>query len=85
MAAREVPGRASHLSQIRYNVATLVKIAGIGAAMGFFSALTLRRVWVKRGGKIVLREIDFAVPIGKRVRPDRASGGGKTTLLKVSF
>ena len=51
--------------------------------MGEPSALTLRRIWVKRGGKLVLREIDFAVPIGSVFGLIGPNGGGKTTLLKV--
>jgi zinc transport system ATP-binding protein len=49
------------------------------------SALTLRDVWVKRGGKIVLREIDFAVPSGSVFGLIGPNGGGKTTLLKVAL
>jgi zinc transport system ATP-binding protein len=53
--------------------------------MGVPSALTLRDVWVKRGGKFVLREIDFAVPTGSVFGLIGPNGGGKTTLLKVAL
>jgi zinc transport system ATP-binding protein len=53
--------------------------------MGESSALTLRDVWVKLGGKFVLREIDFAVPPGSMFGLIGPNGGGKTTLLKVAL
>jgi len=53
--------------------------------MGEPSALTLRDVWVKRGGKVVLRQIDFAVPSGSVFGLIGPNGGGKTTLLKVAL
>lgn len=53
--------------------------------MGDSSALTLRDVWVKRGGKFVLREINFAVPTGSVFGLIGPNGGGKTTLLKVAL
>jgi zinc transport system ATP-binding protein len=53
--------------------------------MGEPSALTFRDVWVKRGGKFVLRGIDFAVPAGSVFGLIGPNGGGKTTLLKVAL
>jgi len=53
--------------------------------MGEPSALTFRDVWVKRGGKFVLREIDFTVPPGSVFGLIGPNGGGKTTLLKVAL
>jgi zinc transport system ATP-binding protein len=53
--------------------------------MGEASALTFRDVWVRRGGKFVLREIDFAVPSGSVFGLIGPNGGGKTTLLKVAL
>jgi zinc transport system ATP-binding protein len=53
--------------------------------MGEPSALTFRDVWVRRGGKLVLREIDFAVPAGSVFGLIGPNGGGKTTLLKVAL
>jgi zinc transport system ATP-binding protein len=53
--------------------------------MGEPSALTFRDVWVRQGGKFVLREIDFAVPLGSVFGLIGPNGGGKTTLLKVAL
>jgi zinc transport system ATP-binding protein len=53
--------------------------------MGEPSALRFRDVWVKRGGKFVLREIDFAVPSGSVFGLIGPNGGGKTTLLKAAL
>jgi zinc transport system ATP-binding protein len=53
--------------------------------MGEPSALTFHDVWVKRGGKVVLRAIDFAVPPGSVFGLIGPNGGGKTTLLKVAL
>jgi zinc transport system ATP-binding protein len=53
--------------------------------MGEPSALTFRDVWVRRGGKLALREIDFAVPAGSVFGLIGPNGGGKTTLLKVAL
>jgi zinc transport system ATP-binding protein len=53
--------------------------------MGEPSALAFRDVWVRRGGKFVLRAIDFAVPPGSVFGLIGPNGGGKTTLLKVAL
>jgi zinc transport system ATP-binding protein len=53
--------------------------------MGEPPALVFRDVWVRRGGKPVLREIDFAVPAGSVFGLIGPNGGGKTTLLKVAL
>jgi zinc transport system ATP-binding protein len=53
--------------------------------MGEPSALRFRDVWVKRGGKFVLRAIDFEVPPGSVFGLIGPNGGGKTTLLKVAL
>jgi ABC-type Mn2+/Zn2+ transport system ATPase subunit len=53
--------------------------------MGEPSALACRDVWVRRGGKFVLRQIDFAVPPGSVFGLIGPNGGGKTTLLKVAL
>jgi zinc transport system ATP-binding protein len=53
--------------------------------MGEPSALVFRDIWVKRGGKYVLREIGFAVPSGSVFGLIGPNGGGKTTLLKVAL
>jgi len=53
--------------------------------MGEPSALAFRDVWVRRGGKFVLREIHFAVPPGSVFGLIGPNGGGKTTLLKVAL
>jgi zinc transport system ATP-binding protein len=53
--------------------------------MGEPSALAFRDVWVRRGGKFVLRDIDFAVPAGSVFGLIGPNGGGKTTLLKVAL
>jgi zinc transport system ATP-binding protein len=49
------------------------------------SAVAFQGVWVRRGGKFVLREIDFAVPPGSVFGLIGPNGGGKTTLLKVAL
>jgi zinc transport system ATP-binding protein len=53
--------------------------------MGEPSALAFRDVWVKRGGKYVLREINLTVPLGSVFGLIGPNGGGKTTLLKVAL
>ena len=53
--------------------------------MGETSALEFRDIWVKRGGKYVLRRIDFTVPPGSVFGLIGPNGGGKTTLLKVAL
>jgi zinc transport system ATP-binding protein len=53
--------------------------------MGEPSALACRDVWVRRGGKFVLREIDFTVSPGSVFGLIGPNGGGKTTLLKVAL
>jgi zinc transport system ATP-binding protein len=53
--------------------------------MGELTALTFRDVWVKRGRKVVLRAIDFAVPSSSVFGLIGPNGGGKTTLLKVAL
>jgi zinc transport system ATP-binding protein len=53
--------------------------------MGEPSALAFREVWVRRAGRYVLREIDFAVPPGSVFGLIGPNGGGKTTLLKVAL
>jgi zinc transport system ATP-binding protein len=53
--------------------------------MGDPLALVFRNVWLKRGGKEVLRAIDFSVPAGSVFGLIGPNGGGKTTLLKVAL
>jgi zinc transport system ATP-binding protein len=53
--------------------------------MGEPSALAFHDVWVKRGGKDVLRGLDFTVPPGSIFGLIGPNGGGKTTLLKVAL
>jgi zinc transport system ATP-binding protein len=53
--------------------------------MGGPAVLAFRDVWVRRGGKYVLRAIDFAVPPGCVFGLIGPNGGGKTTLLKVAL
>jgi zinc transport system ATP-binding protein len=53
--------------------------------MGHPAVLEFRDVWVQRGGKYVLRAIDFAVPAGSVFGLIGPNGGGKTTLLKVAL
>ena len=53
--------------------------------MGDPAVLEFRDVWVQRGGKYVLRAIDFAVPPSSVFGLIGPNGGGKTTLLKVAL
>lgn len=53
--------------------------------MGSSAVLEFRDVWVRRGGKYVLRAIDFRVPAGSVFGLIGPNGGGKTTLLKVAL
>jgi zinc transport system ATP-binding protein len=53
--------------------------------MGDTAVLEFRDVWVRRGGKYVLRSIDFSLPAGNVFGLIGPNGGGKTTLLKVAL
>ena len=53
--------------------------------MGEPAVLEFRDVWVRRGNKYVLRDINFAVPSGSVFGLIGPNGGGKTTLLKVTL
>jgi zinc transport system ATP-binding protein len=53
--------------------------------MGEPVVLEFRGVWVRRGHKYVLRDINFAVPSGSVFGLIGPNGGGKTTLLKVAL
>lgn len=53
--------------------------------MGEAAVLEFQDVWVRLGGKYVLRAIDFSVPQGSVFGLIGPNGGGKTTLLKVAL
>lgn len=46
-------------------------------------ALEVKNLWVRRGGKYILKDVSFKVPRGKFVGIIGPNGAGKTTLLRA--